>query len=78
MATCAVVDELHKMAQEGTTSGVKSESVGGHSVTYADSSPATKSLFERVKTAAALYLAPTFLMFPGFSGDEYSSQVVEP
>jgi len=71
-ATCAVAEEIQIVAADGNIDGIVSESVGSHSVTYAET--ATKQLTARDKysNAAQLYLGDTGLMFRGFADDEYS------
>lgn len=67
MATCAVAEVLQ--SQAGAADGtIISESVGRHSVTYAQGSVKSK---ERAQSdAAALYLFSTGLMYRGFYADE--------
>jgi hypothetical protein len=72
MAVCAMADELKVMSVEGY-SGVKSESVGSHSVSYSEGAPATKSMMGRLATAASLYLGGTELLYRGFASGEYST-----
>jgi hypothetical protein len=76
MATCEVMDEMFNQDESfyGGRS-IRSESVGGHSVAYADSPESKRSLLEKQKEAARLWLEETYLMFPGFYTGEYGSSV---
>jgi len=73
-AVCAVADQLHAYSSDGGI--IASESVGSHSVTYADREKQT--LTKKLSTAAYLFLAHTGLMFRGFNADEYTSYPVFP
>ena len=73
-AVCAVADQLHAYSSDGGI--IASESVGSHSVTYADREKQT--LTKKLSTAAYPFLAHTGLMFRGFNADEYSSYPVFP
>lgn len=64
MATCAVADELY--AQEASGGVIQSESIGRHSVTYANA----KSEQKRVENAAKSYLWNTELMLKRIDEDE--------
>jgi hypothetical protein len=66
MATCAVAEEIQKTQVSGDTGGIASESVGSHSVTYADNATARRSVEQKYLTAAALYLGGTGLLYRGF------------
>lgn len=78
MATCAVIDELYKQEQEfHEGKAIKSESVGGHSVSYADNPDIKRSMLERQREAAQVWLEETHLMFPGFNTGEYGTSVQE-
>lgn len=66
MATCAVAEELSKQDSGESDISVISEGVGGHSVSYGKNPDAKRTLMEKQKEAAKLWLAPTRLMFPGF------------
>lgn len=68
-AACAVIDELIKLEEAGGV--IASESVGSHSVTYANTQNSTEA--HKVSEAAKLFLANTGLMYRGFYADEYSS-----
>lgn len=71
MATCAVMDEMYEVTSD-SGGGVTSERVGDLAVTYSADSKKTKDPLQRYHEAAALYLARTFLMFPGFNEGEYA------
>jgi hypothetical protein len=66
MATCSVAEEIQKTQESGDTGGIVSESVGSHSVTYAENSSARRSIEQKLLTAAALYLGGTGLLYRGF------------
>jgi len=72
-AMCAVAEEIQTAEADGNIDGIVAETVGSHSVTYAET--ATKQLTARDKYsyAAQLYLGDTGLMFRGFADDEYST-----
>lgn len=72
MATCAVMDEQDNFSQTGGV--VASESVGSHSVTYANTT--NQSLSKRLSGAAYPFLAHTGLMFRGFNADEYGTDTI--
>jgi len=67
MATCAVADQMKSVSDSGDMGGIKSESVGSHSVTYAENNESMKSIGQKYSDAAALYLISTNLMYRGFS-----------
>ena len=69
MAMCAVAEEIQRVQRGGDA--ITSESVGGHSVSYAAGATATLSNVARYANAARLYLANTGLMFAGFYDGEY-------
>lgn len=75
MATCAVAEQIQTndtlAANNSGNVGIKSESVGAHSVTYIENSNLTLSDDERLEKAAALYLAQSGLMYRGFYTGEY-------
>jgi hypothetical protein len=71
MATCAVAEEYQAVEQDGGADGIVSESVGSHSVTYADSASKRRTIMQRYSDAAKLYLGSTGLMFRGFRSGEY-------
>jgi hypothetical protein len=64
MATCALAEELQTIDAEGAV-GIQSESVGSHSVTYAQGSTMTLTADQRLAKVARLYLANTGLMYRG-------------
>lgn len=77
-ATCEVADELYKQDQAFYSGmSVKSESVGGHSVSYADNPDVKRSMLEKQREAARIWLEETYLMFPGFYSGEYGTIVEE-
>jgi hypothetical protein len=67
MATCAVAEQMKVINDSGDMGGIKSESVGSHSVTYAENNESMKSIGQKYSDAAALYLISTNLMYRGFS-----------
>jgi hypothetical protein len=69
MAACAVAEELQTQSSESANGVIQSESVGRHSVTYAQGSVQSKRM--RQSEAAQLYLGSTGLMFRGFTADEW-------
>ncbi len=76
MATCEVADEMYN--QESASYGgrsVKSERVGGHSVSYGDGPESKRSKNESLREAARIWLEETYLMFAGFNTGEYGSSV---
>lgn len=76
MATCEVMDEMYN--QDASFYGgrsIRSESVGGHSVAYADSPESSQSKNDKLREAARIWLEETYLMFPGFYTGEYGSTV---
>ena len=66
MATCAVAEQMKVVNDSGDVGGIKSESVGSHSVTYAENSESMKTVGQKYTDAAALYLISTNLMYRGF------------
>lgn len=63
MATCAVMDEIKKINDNG---GIKSsESIGDYSVSYANVENSSKSEYKVKYSAAALYLGHTGLLYRG-------------
>ena len=79
MATCAVAEqqqanEILAINNSGNV-GIKSESVGAHSVTYIENSNLLLSDDERLKNAAAVYLGQTGLMYRGFYTGEYGRTI---
>jgi len=71
MATCAVMEELFRQDSGISGRSVSSESVGGHSVSYGDSPEAKRTLIEKQREAARLWLENTYLMTGGFYTGEY-------
>lgn len=72
MAICAVAEVLY--AEEIFTAEdrvIKTEKVGDHSVTYADSTLTEQSLEQKTTIAAKAYLANTGLLYRGFYDGEY-------
>ncbi len=74
MATCAVAEEWQSYDKAGGV--ITSESVGSHSVSYADTEDKTQN--KKLSLAAYPFLAHTGLMFRGFNADEYSSYSILP
>jgi len=72
-AMCAVAEELQRQDQTSYVDGVISESVGSHSVTYANNSNRARSNVTKLQDVAKVWLANTYLMFAGFNTDEYGS-----
>jgi hypothetical protein len=66
MATCAVAETMQTINDNGEVGGIKSESVGSHSVTYADNAETMKSISQKYSDSAATYLISTNLMYRGF------------
>ena len=75
MATCAVLDELYNQSQADSDKAIKSESVGGHSVSYVDNAELKKTNLDKQRDAAKLWLESTYLMFPGFYTGEKGSGI---
>lgn len=75
-ATCAVAEVLQQIDQ-GDQPGIKSESVGGHSVSYAEGSVKLMGEDARCMLAARRYLVRSGLLYPGFNSGEYSGSVDE-
>jgi len=71
MAMCAIADELQRQDSAGGADGITSEGVGTYKVSYRRGSYKTSSNQERIENAGKLYLASTFLLFPGFNAGEY-------
>lgn len=74
-AMCAVAEELQRQDANSNVDGVASESQGNYSVSYLVSSNRSKSNIAKLQTAAAVWLANTYLMFAGFNTGEYSGDV---
>jgi hypothetical protein len=70
-AVCAVAEEIYTAEQNNGADGIQSESVGSHSVTYAENSTQRLTNDQRYADAAHLYLGSTGLMFAGFAAGEY-------
>lgn len=86
MATCAVLETLNIVNLERARlqtagGGVKSESVGSHSVTYMDIPlPGTvnaNAYYKQFADSAKVYLATTGLMYRGFYSGEYGGYPVD-
>ena len=73
-ATCAVAEVLHDI-DNGDQAGIKSESVGGHSVAYAEGSVKLLGEDARCALAARRYLVRTGLMYSGFKAGEYTGTI---
>lgn len=71
MATCAVAEELQKQDAVYGIDAIQSESVGGHSISYADNSSMRKTNEQKLLAAAKLWLQSTGLLYKGFSSGEY-------
>jgi hypothetical protein len=65
-AMCAVAEQIKIINDSGDMGGIKSESVGSHSVTYADNNLNMRSVEQKYVDAASLYLISTNLMYRGF------------
>lgn len=70
LACCAIAEVLYseqKRAEMTAQGAITSESVGGHSVSYAAETPEGEAarLKGRIRSAAALYLADSGLLFRG-------------
>jgi hypothetical protein len=76
MATCAIAEELQKQDITGVDA-IQSESVGGHSLSYAKNSTAQMTNDQKLLKVAKLYLGSTDLLFKGFSDGEYGAIVDE-
>lgn len=74
MANCAVAEEMQITVAQGGEDAIASESVGSHSVSYAENSTKRLTNDQRYYNAAYLYLSSTGLMFPGFMAGEYANQ----
>jgi len=72
-AMCAIAEELQRQDQTDGVDGITSESVGSHSVTYANNSSRARSNVTKLQDVAKVWLANTYLMFAGFNTDEYGS-----
>ena len=75
MAMCSVAEEVQRVERGGDA--ITSETVGGHSVSYAAGATATLSDAKRYENAARLYLAGTALMFAGFATGEYGEEYAD-
>lgn len=73
-AVCAIAEEIQTVNNEGFTGGIKSESVGSHSVTYSESNELMLSKTQRYLEVARIYLENTNgnLLYRGFAEGEYS------
>lgn len=72
-AACAIAEVLNEIENDGA-SGVQSEKVGSHAVTYAQNSTKLQTTNQRVIEAANLYLASSGLLYRGFATGEYGSR----
>ena len=72
-AMCAVAEEIQTQESAGSVDGITSESQGRYSVSYGSNSSKTKSSQSKLEDAAKVWLANTFLLFPGFNSGEYGS-----
>ena len=72
-AMCAVAEEIQNQEAAGGVDGITSESQGRYSVAYNANSSKTKSNQSKLEAAAKVWLANTFLLFPGFNAGEYGS-----
>ncbi len=72
-AMCAVAEEIQMQDAAGSVDGITSESQGRYSVSYGSNSSKTKSNQSKLEDAAKVWLANTFLLFPGFNAGEYGS-----
>ncbi len=68
-AACAIADVMKKL--ETDPKGISSESVGGHSVSYADVTTLKRTDLDKMRAEAKLYLGSSRLLFPGFNTGEY-------
>lgn len=71
MAEAAIADIFYDIEQSGGISGVVSERIGSHQVTYG--ADAQKTADERYTEAAAIYLENTGLLYQGFADNEYGA-----
>jgi hypothetical protein len=77
MATCAVAEKFQDLELSGDQGGIKSESIGSNSVSYADNSYAMLSASAKLAEVAKIYLASTSLMFHGFNDGELAGSISE-
>ena len=77
MACCAIAEEIQVVTLEGGSGGIKSESVGSHSVTYSENNDRMFTNNQRYENAARIYLEGTIgnLMYKGFASGEYGGSV---
>ena len=78
-ASCAIAEVFYEIELSGGVggSGIQSEKVGQHSVTYSGSAEALKPPMQRYLNAAATFLAGTNLLYQGFLDDEYGTSIDE-
>lgn len=69
-AVCAAAEEIKRLEAGGE---ISSESVGGHSVSYAQNPDKALSNTSRISRAIKPFLGNTGLMYRGFDEDEYGS-----
>jgi len=74
-ATCAVVDELYNQSTGESGKAITSESVGGHSVSYAENPDSKRTLLAKLREAARLWLESTYLMYPGHYTGEMGGSI---
>lgn len=72
LATCAVAEEIQKTEQRDSQGGgvIASEKQGQYAVSYVEANDAKRSVEERYRQAASLYLLSTGLMYVGFYENE--------
>lgn len=70
-ATCEVAEQIQKIevTQDGNA-GIASESLGSHSVSYAQTAETKMSAMAKYEKAAKIYLVSTGLLYRGFTEDE--------
>lgn len=74
-AMCAIAEELQRQDAVSGADAVTSESQGNYSVSYAANSSKTRTNQQRIDSTAKLWLANTFLLYPGFNAGEYGGSV---
>ncbi len=68
LAACAVADVLKDYETEGD--GIRSESVGSYSISYADNSSKTLSVTDKIWQVVKMYLGNSGLMYRGLDENE--------
>lgn len=76
-ATCALAEELQLQDDAGGIDGIASESVGNHSVSYADNSSRKSTNLNKNFNAVSAWLTGTDLLYKGFASGEYSGVLDE-